>query len=641
MESSANAGGEQLAPSLDTPYWRLPHANDRADGPWRLLQRLVRALGPLLRIVREAAPRDAAVLLLCHGIAGLAVAASLACLSQVLAPLLHEGPIAGRLHAAAPALAALLAVAGLRLAAEAGAEWVKARLRPAVHRLAEQRLMEASVQVGLAAFDDVGFQDQLHRARDRGVMHLEGSTESGLEALGAGLAVLAALASLTWLHPGLLPVLLLALLPEAWAALRTLRLQYDSMEATVTLMRQTELMAELATERAAAAELRAHQAEPFVLAEYRHSAQALQDHLTDLGQAEARTRAWGRLWCGAGLVLAFALLGSLLMHDVLPLALAGTAVVALRTAGDALQRLMVAANELFEKALYIADYDAFLREAARQQPLAGGLEAPPGPGRISLDQVAFAYPGAPERLVLQDLSLQIDAGQTVALVGENGSGKTTLAKLIAGLYTPTAGTVRWDGRDIRQFSRASLADRVVMVLQEPIRWPKSARANIRVGRHAAADPGDARLHAAAQESRADEVVQQLPQRWDTMLSRLFRGGSDLSAGQWQRLAVARGLYRDSPLVIWDEPTAPLDAKAEAAVYESLQRLAGGRTVVLITHRLASVRSADCIFFLERGRLVEQGRHEALMALNGRYAELYRLQTRLHGLDQPPPPASAP
>lgn len=627
MDVPAGVGG---AP-LNVPYWHLPHQRAQADGPWRLV--LGRALRPLLRMVREAAPRDAAVLLLCQAVAGGAMAAGLMCLAQALTHLLQAGPMAERLREAWPALVALLAIAGLRLAAEAGAEWVQARLRPAVHRLAEQRLIEASVQVGLSAFDDAAFHDQLHRARDRGVMHLEGSTESGVEAMSAALAVLAALLTLAWLQAWLLPVLLLALWPEAWAALRTLRLQYRSMETTVTLMRQAELMAELATQRDAAAELRAHQAERFVLDEYRRSAQALQQHLTAVGQAQARTRAWGLLWCGLGLLAAFGLLGGLLQQEVLPLALAGTAVVALRTAGDALQRLMVAANELFEKALYIADYDDFLQEAQRHRPPAEGLEAPPVPGRISLERVNFAYPGTPAPPVLHDLSLQIEPGQTVALVGENGSGKTTLAKLIAGLHLPTSGVIRWDGRDIRQFSRPSLAERVVMVLQDPIRWPRSARINIRVGHHAVADPDDARLRAAAQEARADEVVNRLPQRWDTVLSRLFRGGSDLSAGQWQRLAVARSLFRNAPLVIWDEPTAPLDAKAEAAVYESSRRLGDGRTVILITHRLASVRSADCIFFLEHGRLVEQGRHDALMAHNGRYAELYRLQTRLHGLDE--------
>jgi ATP-binding cassette subfamily B protein len=178
----------------------------------------------------------------------------------------------------------------------------------------------------------------------------------------------------------------------------------------------------------------------------------------------------------------------------------------------------------------------------------------------------------------------------------------------------------------------SLADRVVMVLQDPIRWPRSARDNVRLGRHQREDPDSRVLLQSAEQARALEVIEGLPQGWETLLSRQFRGGQDLSGGQWQRLAVARGLYRDAPLVIWDEPTAPLDARAEHAVYESLRQLARARTVLLITHRLASVRNADRIYFLERGAVVEQGRHDELMALDGRYAELYRLQTKLHGLE---------
>jgi ABC-type multidrug transport system fused ATPase/permease subunit len=283
--------------------------------------------------------------------------------------------------------------------------------------------------------------------------------------------------------------------------------------------------------------------------------------------------------------------------------------------------------------LYIADYQAFLDQAARRSIAGGAGEAPATPATITLNGVSFRYEGARASAALQDVSLQIRAGETIALVGENGSGKTTLAKLIAGLYAPTEGQVQWDGIDLRRLSAASIADRVAMVLQHPVRWPRSARDNVRIGRHDRLDPDDEALERAARLARAEEVIARLPQGWQSLLSRHFRGGTDLSGGQWQRLAVARGLYRDAPIVIWDEPTAPLDAKAEYAVYESLRKLAAGRTVILITHRLASVRNADRILFLEQGRLIEQGCHEELLSLNGRYAELYRLQARLHGAEE--------
>jgi ABC-type multidrug transport system fused ATPase/permease subunit len=172
-----------------------------------------------------------------------------------------------------------------------------------------------------------------------------------------------------------------------------------------------------------------------------------------------------------------------------------------------------------------------------------------------------------------------------------------------------------------------------MVQQLPIRWPRSARDNVRLGRHKRSDPTGEALTRAAQQAHALEVIERLPEGWETLLSREFTGGQDLSVGQWQRLAIARGLYRDAPLVIWDEPAAPLDAKAEYTVYESLRKLAADRTVILITHRLASIRNADRILFLECGSLVEQGTHDELLRINGRYAELYRLQAQLHGAEE--------
>jgi ATP-binding cassette, subfamily B, bacterial len=298
-------------------------------------------------------------------------------------------------------------------------------------------------------------------------------------------------------------------------------------------------------------------------------------------------------------------------------------VIAIRTSSAALGQLVRATNELFEQSLYVSDYRSFL-STARERRRPESVGAPP-PNRITLHEVGFRYPGASVDAV-RDVSLSLHKGQIIALVGENGSGKTTLAKVIAGLYRPSSGRVCWDERDITELD---VADQVVVVLQDPVRWPHDARTNVRVGRHRRADPGDAALRSAADAARATEVVEGLPHGWETLLSKYFRDGHELSGGQWQRLAVARGLFRDAPLVIWDEPTAPLDAKAEYAVFESLRQLAGSRTVVLITHRLASVRNADQIYLLHEGSLVERGTHTELLAAGGRYAQLYGLQVEMY------------
>ena len=627
------SGDAAPAGELETPYWRLePSAEPRA-GAWLAVERLRMAIRPILEVLRRAAPGLAVAALALQAASGLATTGALLATSHVMAALVAAGANADRLRAALPALACMAIAAGLKLAFDAATARVRAELSPRVHRVAQARLVEASLRVELDAFDDPGFYDQLHRARDRGLMHLESASDSLVEALGALLAVAGAALALACIDPVLVPVLALALLPEAWSALVVARLHFAGMPAGVALQRQVEMMTDLATERDAAPEIRSYQAEDYVAAEYAQAADAMQAHLVRLGRAEALARLRGRLWSALGMAATFALLGWMLWIERLPLAAAGTALIAVRGAGAALTRLVQVGGELFEKGLYIADWRAFVEQAALRRRPAGGEPAPERPALVELEGVGFHYAGRSGEPALQDVSLRIRAGETIALVGENGSGKTTLAKLVAGLYRPTAGCIRWDGVDARRIDPVSLADRVAMVLQQPVRWPRSARDNVRVGRHDRVDADGAALRDAAREARAQEVVERLPRGWDTLLSRMFRGGVDLSGGQWQRLAVARGLYRDAPLVIWDEPTAPLDAKAEHAVFESLRRLAHGRTVILITHRLASVRDADRICFLERGRLVEEGRHEELLAADGRYAELYRLQTRLHALEE--------
>jgi ATP-binding cassette subfamily B protein len=615
---------------LRLPYWRLDYDGGSTPGARGLAGRFAMAAKPVTAVLRRAAPVAAATIVLAQIVGAAAVAWALILTSSILDTLLRGGSSFARVEAALPSLLLLGVLLLVRIGLDAATSIARAHLTPKARREAEQALYRATAHVDLASFDDPGFYDQLQRARDRGILHIE-SAIAALVATGtAALAVAAAAAALFVLHPALPALLVLAMAPDAWAALTAARIQYGGMPTTIALTRQAEMMSELATQRASAPEIRSNQAQGYVLAEHGRAAEALQGHLIALGVREARVVALGRLLSGFGLAATFLALGLMIRAQWLDLAIAGAAVIAIRSAGASLVGLVVAGHELLEKALYISDYQEFLDLAERRTPAPDGVEAPERPGRIVLEKVSFRYPGSEGRLALEEVSLTIEAGETVALVGENGSGKTTLAKLVAGLYRPTAGAISWDGTDLREMSAHSLADRVAMVLQEPIRWPRSARDNIRLGRWERLDPDDSELLAAARQSRAQEVIERLPQGWTTLLSRQFHGGHDLSAGQWQRLAVARGLYRDAPLVIWDEPTAPLDAKAEHAVYESLRRLARNRTVLLITHRLASVRNADRIFFLEAGALVEQGTHDELLALGGRYAELYRLQLSLNG-----------
>ncbi|MER6071309.1 ABC transporter ATP-binding protein [Streptomyces sp. NPDC001817] len=224
------------------------------------------------------------------------------------------------------------------------------------------------------------------------------------------------------------------------------------------------------------------------------------------------------------------------------------------------------------------------------------------------------------------MDLTIPRGQVVALVGENGSGKTTLAKLVAGLYLPSAGRLWWNGTEIRAADRAAVFDQVSVLTQDFPQWPMTARANVHIGR-SDRDCEQHRVEKAAADAGVAGTVAALPHGWDSLVMKGFERGTELSGGQWQRLGSARARYRSAPLLILDEPTSALDPRAEIEAFRALRDLADqGTTVLLITHRLAATATADLIYVLDHGHLVERGTHTHLMTLpNGCHRTLYEAQ----------------
>jgi ATP-binding cassette subfamily B protein len=383
------------------------------------------------------------------------------------------------------------------------------------------------------------------------------------------------------------------------------------------------MLAYLLAAREPAPELRAFTVRGYLLAEIARLLGVATAEQIRVSERQVRTNLIGQALGGLATGVTYAVLVWLLYTGRMELAVGGAAAYAISIGIGKLTELAFTVNHVYEQGLYFADYQGFCELATARAEPTDGRAAPAAFTEIRLDGVTFSYPDA-DRPAVSDVTMTVRRGEIVALVGENGSGKSTLATLLAGLYRPQRGSIRWDGVDLESFDPDTVRQRVAVVMQEPTRWPLSARANITIGRYDR--PVDAeQVRTAARAGDAHDFVAELPRGYDTLLSRHFTDGADLSGGQWQRLAVSRAFYRDAPLLICDEPTANLDARAEHDVYRRLRDLAAGRTVVLITHRMASVREADRIYVLDHGAVVEAGGHDELMAAGGTYASMFTLQ----------------
>jgi ATP-binding cassette subfamily B protein len=295
-----------------------------------------------------------------------------------------------------------------------------------------------------------------------------------------------------------------------------------------------------------------------------------------------------------------------------------------RQSRDLIQRVLLSLSQVFEQSLYLDDLFTFLAIEPRIRPTEGARPVPsPIREGFTFEKVGFRYPGS-EQWAVRGLDFRLTPGERIALVGENGAGKTTLVKLLARLYDPTEGRILLDGVDLREYDLFSLRRNVGVIFQDFVRYDFLLRENIAVGNITRLED-QAGIEGAAGRSLADSVAGRLPGGYGQMLGRRFEGGVDLSGGEWQKVALARAYMRDAQLLILDEPTAALDARAEYEVFLRFSELTRGRMAVLISHRFSTVRMADRILVLRGGELVEQGTHEELLALGGLYSELFQLQ----------------
>jgi ATP-binding cassette subfamily B protein len=595
----------------------------RRNAP-RTVSGLLDVSGSAIALAREASPR------LFHGVAALQLSAVVVIALQVLLgkvaiervlAVAQDGADVGPAVVALVALVAATAADGF---ITASLQHLQRLLGERVARLSWSRIVDVTTSVPLETFENPRFFDALQRVKTLAVLQPLTLTQGIFALVGGVLGIVAVAAALALIAPVLLPILLAAGLPLWLISRRTGKVEYAFSVRMTQTNRMRAYLTEVLTGRAEAKEIRAFALQDPLSRRWQENYDAYLDEFS----GHVRRKLGLSLLSAAVTVVvtaaALAVLLVLLSNGSLEIASVGAAVIAVRMVSGRVQQVFGGVSNLFESSFFVRDFFAFL--SVKPDPASLGAGAVPEPFReLAVEGIGFRYPGS-DRDVLHDISLSIGAGEVVALVGENGSGKTTLAKLLAGMFEPTSGRVLWDGRDLRELSADERRSHVGVIFQDFVRYQLSARENIGFGRAEWLDDHE-RIEASARDVGAHDHLAALPRGYDTGLGKEFEGGVDLSGGQWQRIALARALFRGASFLVLDEPTASMDARSEHALFEQVSRMSAGRSVLLISHRFSTVRDADRIFVIHDGRLIEQGSHDELIEADGHYAELFDLQAR--------------
>lgn len=585
----------------------------------RLPQLVRRAFALAWRVDRTST----ALLLLFQAVSGVLGAVALYATTGTIGALIAAGPVTARLHQAAPSLALLTVSSGIRALLGSAIAGLSERLSPRIGREAEMELLTVATAAELAAYDNPGYNDRWDAA-DRGAETATELIGNAQNIIASVISLIAAAGVLTALHPALLPFLLLASLPQGVAAVRSARIYYLAMLDTIKDRRLLGMLRWYLVDKDTADQVRSDTVAPHLLDKYRRAGERI-DRATDRASWQsARITLLGSTAAGFATALVWAVLLVLLSRGLVTVASAGTAVFALRTAANGLQGMVSHGAQLYRVGLYLDDWSRFLDEAGGHR-IERGTVTPKAPEVVEVRNVTYSYQDA-DSPALAEVDLTVRRGEIVAIIGENGSGKSTLLKLISALYLPSTGSVAWDGVPTREMDAEAAWRYTARVPQDFARWPMTAEENIHLGQPSEAGVGA--VHEAAALCGADEVVGTLRSGLATLLARQWWGGQELSAGQWQRLAVARSFYRSSHrpgLLILDEPTSALDPRAEHRIFKNLRSLAKDRAVLLVTHNLANCVVADRIVVMDRGRIIQQGDWAALAAQPGLFSELLELQ----------------
>ena len=590
---------------------------------WRERVRALRNIPPVLKIVWDSGPAVVSGSMGCR-IAGALIPIAMLTVSRWII----DGVVASTKGQPLPwffwhLVAAEFGLAALGSILGRATGYFDSLLADRFTRHVSVRVIGHASRLDLAAYEDPVFYDKLERARVQATDRI-----AMIHAIGSVVqqAVMAASFSITLFlfSPWLLLLLVLCVVPAFLGESHFAFLGYSLNFRQTPVRRQMDYLRVLGASRESAKELKLFGLSDFVAGEYTRLSNTIYDENVRLAGRRFRTGSLLSLLSSAGYYGAYAWVVYRTVSGDFSVGTMTFLAGAIAGASSNIQSIFSTFGSIADQALFLTDLLEFfaVRPSIASRP--GALPAPrPIRDGFVFDNVSFAYPGNSRR-VLNGLHFTLCPGERIALIGENGQGKTTIVKLLTRLYDPTEGRILLDGIDLREYSVEDLHREIGVIFQDFMRYEMAVRSNIGVGRIEGASDAAA-IEAAARKSLADPVIRRLPAGYEQMLGRRFEGGVDLSGGEWQKIALARAYLRDAQLLILDEPTASLDARAEYEVFQRFSELTAGKMALLISHRFSTVRMADRIVVLEDGNIVEEGSHSRLVALGGRYSEMFELQ----------------
>ncbi len=485
------------------------------------------------------------------------------------------------------------------------------------------RVMEHAAGLDLMAYEDPAFYDRLERARVQATDRLYMIQAIG-RLIQQVITTITLSISIMVFSPWLLLLLIVGVIPAFVGETHFAFVGYAKNFRQTPIRRQLDYLRILGGSKEAAKELKLFGLKDFLTGRFKGLSTRVYEEDIALARRKVVAGAFLSAIGTAGYYTAYVFAVWRTVTGVFSFGTLTLLANAIREASSNLQQTFSTLSTIADQALFLTDLIAFFEMRPTIESKPNALPAPrPIRSGFEFRNVSFRYPGS-SRLVLNGLNFHLRPGERVALIGENGEGKTTIVKLLTRLYDPVEGQVFLDGVDLREYSLEDLYREIGVIFQDYMRYEMTARENIAVGRIEQIDNLPL-IQQSAQKSMADEVIAKLPAGYEQMLGRRFDGGVDLSGGEWQKIALARAYLRDAQVLILDEPTSALDARSEYEVFQRFAELTAGKMALFISHRFSTVRMADRIVVLENGRIAEEGDHDALTNLRGRYAEMFELQ----------------